>query len=128
MKLCSLLLAAVVLAGGALHVQAAERVTYTPSVLRAAVESGKPVLVHITAPWCGECKQQKPIVAALAQEPRFDGLTIIDVDFDTQRDALQTLNAVKQSTLVVFKGKAEVACATGITKRDAIEAVMSKAL
>jgi thioredoxin len=127
MKLRSLILAAAVLAGGALHVEAAERVAYTPAV-QAAVESGKPVLVHITAPWCGECKLQKPIVAALAQEARFDGLTIVDVDFDTQKDALQTLKVAKQSTLVVFKGKAEVARATGITKRDAIEAVLSKAL
>jgi thioredoxin len=128
MKLRSLILAAAILTGGALHVEAAEHVAYTPAVLQAAVESGKPVLVHITAPWCGECKLQKPIVAALAQEARFDGLTIVDVDFDTQKDALQTLKVAKQSTLVVFKGKAEVARATGITKRDAIEAVLSKAL
>jgi thioredoxin 1 len=128
MKLHSLLLAAAFLATGALHTQAAERLAYTAGSFQAAVASGRPVLVHVTAPWCGECRLQKPIVAAVAKEARFDSLTIIDVDFDSQRDALRALNVQKQSTLILFKGKAEIERATGITRRDAIEALMSKAL
>jgi thiol-disulfide isomerase/thioredoxin len=107
---------------------AAERLTYEAGVLQAAVAAGKPVLVHVTAPWCGECKKQKPIVAALAERPEFKELTIIDVDFDTQKDALRRLNVQKQSTLIVFKGKAEVTRAVGITRPDAIEALLKQAL
>src|SRR4051812_47075562 len=45
---------------------AAERLRYDVAAFQAAVDAGKPILVHVTAPWCGECKAQKPIVAALA--------------------------------------------------------------
>jgi hypothetical protein len=50
------------------------------------------------------------------------------VDFDTQKEALHRLNVQKQSTLVVFKGKVEVARAVGITSREEIDALMKKAL
>jgi len=112
----------------ALTAHASERHTYDAKAFQAAVQAGKPILVHVTAPWCAECKAQKPIVAALAERPEFKDLTIFDVDFDTQKDALRQLKVQKESTLVAFKDKNEVARAVGITKLDAIEAIMKKAL
>ena len=53
---------------------------------------------------------------------------IFDVDYDTQKDALRPLKVRMESTLVVFKGKTEVARAVGITRREAIEKLMRKAL
>jgi thioredoxin 1 len=107
---------------------AGERLTYESAAFQRVLEAGKPILVHVTAPWCGECKAQKPIVAALAQTPEFKDLTIFDVDYDTQKDALRELKVQKESTLVIFKDKMETARAVGITRREAIETVMRKAL
>lgn len=123
-----ILLLAAVLAISAANAQAAERRPYESTAFRAALESGKAVLVHVTAPWCAECKLQKPIVAAIAAQPEYDALTIFDVDFDTQKDALRALNVRTQSTLIVYRDKSETTRAVGITRRDAIEAVMRKAL
>ena len=123
-----LFLCAAALALTAASAGAAERHRYDSVTFRNALEAGKPVLVHVTAPWCGECKQQKPIVATLAAQGEYDALTIFDVDFDTQKDALRELRVPKQSTLIVFKNRTEVARAVGITRRDAIEAVLKKAL
>jgi thiol-disulfide isomerase/thioredoxin len=123
-----LVLCVAALAMPALPAHAADRFAYDTRIFQAAVDAGKPILVHVTAPWCGECKAQKPIVAALAERPEFKGLTIFDVDFDTQKDALRRLNVQKQSTLVVFKDKAEVSRAVGITRPEVIEAVLNKAL
>lgn len=123
-----LFLCIAVLATFTVSAMAAERLTYEPNAFQKALDAGEPILVHVTAPWCGECKAQKPIVAALAQTATFSGLTIFDVDYDTQKDALRQLKVQKQSTLIVYKGKAEVARAVGITRREAIETLMRKAL
>lgn len=107
---------------------AADRLPYEAEVFQAALDAGKPILVHVTAPWCGECKLQKPIVARLAERPEFTTLTIFDVDFDTQKEVLKRLKVPKQSTLLVFKDKAEVTRSVGVTRAEAIEALMKKGL
>src|SRR5262245_12793082 len=103
LSLCVALL--VMTIGGA---AAAARFAYEAGAFQAALDAGKPILVHVTAPWCVECKAQKPIVAALAAEPDYAALTIFDVDFDTQKDALRRLKVATQSTLVIFHGGAEI--------------------
>lgn len=113
---------------GTFNAFAADRLTYEAKAFQAARDAGKPILVHVTAPWCMECKAQKPIVAALALQPEYKDLTIFDVDFDTQKDAVRALDVQMQSTLIAYKGKTEVARAVGITKREAIESVFKKAL
>jgi thioredoxin 1 len=128
MTLRKLFLCMAVIAVGAMSALAAERLTFEPKAFQSALDAGRPILVHVTAPWCAECKAQKPIVAELAQTSAFSGLTLFDVDYDTQKEALRQLNVQKQSTLVVFRGKTEVARAVGITRRDTIEALMRKAL
>jgi len=128
MKPHSLIFAAAILMLSAANALAADRFVYESKKFHDVLAAGKPILVHVTAPWCGECKQQKPIVAALAQETAYSPLTIFDVDYDTQKTALRELKVQKQSTLVVFKDRAEAGRAVGITKREAIEAVVKKGL
>ncbi len=106
---------------------AANRMAYEAASFETVLEAGKPVLVHVTAPWCGECRAQKPIVATLANRPEYKELIVVDVDFDTQKDALRRLGVQLQSTLVIFKDKTEVGRAVGITDPDAIEALVKKA-
>lgn len=107
---------------------AAGPLPYEQKAFQSALEASGPVLVHVTAPWCGECKAQKPIVSALAKTAPFSEFTIFEVDYDTQKEVLRHVKAQKQSTLIVFKGKAEVARAVGITRREAIEALLRKGL
>jgi thioredoxin 1 len=121
-------LAAAMLLSGTISAFSADRFVYEQKAFEAARDAGKPILVHVTAPWCGECKAQKPIVAALAQQSEYSNLTIFDVDFDSQKDALRALNVQTQSTLVIYKDKTEVTRAVGITRREAIEDVFKKAL
>jgi thioredoxin 1 len=128
MKIRHLFVAGIMLLLGTLTAFAADRFAFEAEAFQAARDAGKPILVHVTAPWCRECRAQKPIVAALAMRPEYSQVTIFDVDFDTQKEALRALNIQKQSTLVIYKDKVEVIRAVGITRREAIEAIFKKAL
>lgn len=79
-------------------------VKYSREAMIAAQKSGKPVVVEVTAPWCPTCKAQKAVMAELETTGKYKSFATIEVDFDTQKDALKTLNATMQSTLIVFKG------------------------
>src|SRR5882762_11680903 len=128
MTIRTLLVCATLLLSTVTNALAADRLVYEREAFQAALDAGKPILVHVTASWCAECQEQKPIVATLVERPEFRDLTIFDVDFDTQKDALRQLHVPMQSTLVIFKDKAEVGRAVGITRPAAIEDLMRKAL
>lgn len=107
---------------------AAMNSAFTQASFEAANKGGKPVLVEVTAPWCPTCKAQAPILGELSGQARFKDLQIFKVDFDSQKDVLKSLNVQMQSTLIVFKGGKEVGRSTGDTKKDSIDALLSKAL
>jgi thioredoxin-like negative regulator of GroEL len=96
--------------------------------IESTIASGKPVLIHVTAPWCGTCKRQKPVVAELLGKPEFSGLTKIDVDFDSRGDVLSRFRVQTQATMLVFKDGKEVGRQVGETDREAIAAFFQKAM
>ena len=101
---------------------------YSQAEFDTAQAAGRPILVEVTAPWCPTCKAQAPILSRLKQDPKFKGLVTFEIDFDSQKDALRKLNVQKQSTLIVFKGKAEVGRSTGDTNAGSIAALLGKAI
>ncbi|BAQ50230.1 MULTISPECIES: thioredoxin family protein [Methylobacterium] len=108
--------------------QAAETKEFTPAAFEAAKKAGGPILVDVTAPWCPTCKAQKPILSELLADPRFAKMTILHVDFDSQKDALKELGVRMQSTLISYKGGKEVGRSTGVTDKAAIAAQLDKSI
>ena len=106
----------------------AEHMAFTQQAFEAAQKAGKPILIDVTAPWCPICKAQKPILAELTAQPKFKNLEILEIDFDSQKDALKALNVQKQSTLVIFKGGKEADRSTGDTNAASIGALLDKAI
>lgn len=96
------------------------------AAIEAAIAEGGPLFIHVTAPWCGTCKRQKPIVAALLAKPEFKNLEKIDVDFDSQGDVLRAYRVQTQATMLVFKEGKEVDRAVGETDPAAIAALFQK--
>ncbi len=94
----------------------------------AAQAAGRPIVVEVTAPWCPICKAQRPILKALAEQPRFKDLTVYEIDFDTQKSLMRRFEARMQSTLVVFRGREEVGRSVGETQAEWIESLIEKAL
>ncbi|RAU23898.1 thioredoxin [Paramagnetospirillum kuznetsovii] len=99
---------------------------YDSNAFVAAQEAGKSILVDVTAPWCPTCAKQKPTVQGLEMsQPK---LVVFDVDFDSAKDVLKQLRVTSQSTLIMFKGKAEMGRSTGETDPAAIAALVGKGL
>lgn len=108
--------------------QALSKTPYTQAAFEAAAKAGKPILIDVSAPWCPTCKAQAPILSELAAQPKFKNLVLLNVDFDSQKEVLRGLKAQQQSTLIVFKGAKEVGRSVGDTKKDSIEALLSRAI
>jgi thioredoxin 1 len=93
-----------------------------------ALESGQPILIHVTAPWCEICQAQKPIVADLLSRADFKNMKKFDVDFDTQKEILRRYKVQSQSTMIVYKAGKEVDRQVGQTDPATIEALLREGL
>ena len=102
--------------------------TFDQKAFAAAQAAGKPILLHVTAPWCPTCKAQRPILSKLEGTAKFKDLVAFDIDFDTSKTLLRQLHVAQQSTLIVYKGKQEAGRSTGDTDAGSIEALLSKAI
>lgn len=97
---------------------------YSPAAFEAAIAAGKPVLVAIHAGWCPTCRVQRSILSGLMIKPEFKDLLILRVDFDGQRPVVAGFGAHSQSTLIMFKGKAEMGRSVGDTNEQRIEELL----
>jgi thioredoxin 1 len=89
--------------------------------------AGKPIIVFIEASWCPTCAKERPIVADLMKDPAFRNLTVLDVDFDTQKPVVRELGADMQSTLIAFPGADERGRLVGATKPAVLHSLFVKA-
>jgi thioredoxin 1 len=101
---------------------------YEEAAFAKAQGEGKTIVLDFHADWCPTCKKQKPILESLLQEEQFGPVVGLTVDFDKENQLKKQLKVQKQSTIIVFKGKNEVARSTGITKKDEIKALVSKGI
>lgn len=107
---------------------ALERLDYTIAAFDAALAAGKPILVEIQAPWCPTCRAQTPILSKIEERPEFANLVVLHIDFDSQKDAVRRFRALKQSTLIAFKGGKEAARSLGDTDPASLAALVAKTL
>lgn len=109
-------------------VATADSKTYNQANFDALQKAGKSILLEVHAPWCPTCRVQAPIINELLEEKEYQAITLLRIDFDSQKDALKKFNVSKQSTLIVFKGEKETGRSTGDTAFEKIEALVQKAL
>ncbi|WP_363348195.1 thioredoxin family protein [Methylocystis echinoides] len=113
---------------GALTGAVAAEKAFSQQAFAAAQGAGKPIVVHVYAPWCPTCRAQEPILHKLEADPKFSGAEAFRVDFDGQKEAVRALKASAQSTIIVFKGGKEVGRSVGETNPKAISDLLDKAL
>lgn len=108
--------------------EALEKKPYDASAFKAAQAAGKPVVVHVTAPWCPVCKAQHQVLDGLKDNAEFAPVTIFDVDFDSQKDVVRAFKVSMQSTLIAYRGSEETGRIVGDRNAMAIETLLASAL
>jgi thiol-disulfide isomerase/thioredoxin len=105
-----------------------EEKPFAMDAFKAAQSAGKPILVDAYASWCPVCRAQQTVLGDLKTKPKYDALVVFKVDYDKQRDALDTFHMQKQSTLIAFKGEKETGRSVGDTKAASIEKLIDTTL
>jgi thiol-disulfide isomerase/thioredoxin len=119
--------AAIVMLSGASSEAITKRM-YDQKEFDAAQAAGRSILVEVHASWCPVCKRQRPILAKLGSEAKFKNIVSFEIDWDSQKDLVRQFNVPKQSTLIVFKGRKEIARSTGDSNPDSIEQLLARGL
>lgn len=92
------------------------------------LQDGQPVLIAIHADWCSTCRAQSVLLKDLLKTPPYDGLQVLRVDFDKQKEVVRAFKARTQSTLIVFKNGKEVDRSIADTNMDSVITMLRKAL
>lgn len=106
--------------------QALEIQPYSASALAAAQQADKPVALHFRADWCPTCRAQDKALLELQKEPGLD-LTVLAVNYDTEKALKRRFAVQAQSTLVVLHGRKEVTRLVGDTSTDGIRRALKAA-
>ena len=101
---------------------------FTPAALASAQNAGAAVAGHFRADWCPTCRAQDQAFKALKADPALDKVTLLLADYDKETKLNQQMKVQAQSTVVVFKGKSEVARDSGSVEPAQLKAVLSRGL
>lgn len=94
--------------------------SFTMAKLQAAQKAGQPVLVDAFAPWCPVCRAQHPTIEAMASDPRFKDLLILQLDYDNQ--------TAEKKALILYRGSKEIGRTRGETDAGKIRSFAARAL
>ena len=100
---------------------------YDAAAAQKAIASGKPVIIHVYAPWCLQCHMQKSILDNLRASKTYDGEQFFRVDYDNQKDVVTKLDCPR-STVIAYKGGKEVARMSWGVTEDSVVNVLKAAL
>lgn len=101
-----------------------QKATYQAAAFDMAQAENKHIVVEVFKKGCPTCAAQQP--GLNAAKAKFPNATFVTVDFLGEADPVKRFQAVKQSTIIVFKGSKEVARLVGETNSDAIVAAIAK--
>lgn len=87
------------------------------------LQASGPVLVYVTASWCGPCKALRPVIEEFEKE--VVGATIVRVDVDTCRTlATGTLGVRGVPALIAYRDGVETARHSGVANKQKLSELL----
>jgi thiol-disulfide isomerase/thioredoxin len=107
---------------------AAEIQGYDAVKFKAAQEAGKTIVLAFHKDGCATCAAQAPKMQAVLEPLDSAKVAAFVVKFDPSAELAKQFGVVKQSTLVVLKGKALKAKELGVTDEAKIRDLVNKGM
>jgi thioredoxin 1 len=85
------------------------------------VDSAQPVLVDVTAVWCGPCRMLEPVLHQVAEEWQ-DKVKVVKLDADANPNVLMKFGIFGVPTLMLFKGGKIKERVTGFVSKEMLRA------
>lgn len=108
--------------------QALEKEPYSQERLDALQAAGEVVLIDVYASWCSTCAKQQKILDAYRKANPDKKFTILEVDFDKNKDLIHQFRVPRQSTLLIFKGAEQFWFSVAESRSEVIAAELDKAI
>ena len=99
---------------------------FSISKLEKVKATGKTVVVNSYEPWCWSCRKQDKVLIGAKDE--FKDVVFLTYQQGKHKNIAQALNISVRTTIVVFKGKKEVARIIGQTEKTEIYSAIKKGI
>ena len=103
-----------------------KKTNFSEEVFENAKASGKTVVVNSYEVWCGTCSKQTKILDQAEKE--FEDIVFLSYEQSNNKDIAQKLSIKFWTTIVVYKGNAEVARIVGQTDKETIYSAIQKGI
>ncbi|MEA5446838.1 thioredoxin family protein [Gammaproteobacteria bacterium AB-CW1] len=101
---------------------------FTQDRFEALQQEGAVILVDVWASWCPTCRAQGEVLSDLLSEEDFAEVKKLRLDWDEQKEHAESLDAWRQSTLILYRGENEMARVVAETRESALRNFLEAAL
>jgi thioredoxin 1 len=120
--------AGIILAAGlSAPAEAIELKPYDAAAAQALIKSGKPVVLHVYAFWCLQCRAQASHLARIAPDAENGKIAFFTIDYGNQKDVVSALNCPR-STLIGYKDGKEVSRMSWGTAEEDVTKILKSVL
>jgi thioredoxin-like negative regulator of GroEL len=88
----------------------------------------EPTIIFVHADWCPICRAQEQTIRKLIATTKYKEVSVLRIDYDTQKALWRKFGAKQQSTLIAFHGQRETARLAYNSDPEKVTAVLASAL